>query len=152
MIQMVKILKTSALACSIACAGVLAGCGGVSLEGPGFEKLGLTSSKQTGDRKVPDRAPLLLPPDRVRLPEPETVQQASTAPQQNWPTDPDELRKSQASEEEKKQKKYEEEGNWDQKADIDEFEKLMDPMSRKKGIFSQDKNLDEEYRDFKDYR
>lgn len=129
---------------------LLLGCaGGVELEGPGFEALGLTSSKEKGEPKVPDRAPLLLPPDRARLPEPQ--QSTASAPPQNWPTDPEEVRKAEASAAERKQKEYEDKGNYDPKADIDEFEKLMDPMERKKGIFGQGQILGRKYRDPGEY-
>lgn len=134
MVQLVKILKISALACGAATAALLGGCGGgVQLEGPGFERLGLTGNNNRGDAKVPDRAPLLLPPDRASLPDPQNVQQATVAPRENWPNDPDILAKDEASAAIKKQKEYEDKGDWSKKAGIDEFEKLSDPMARKQG-------------------
>ena len=130
-------------------AALLAGCtGGVDLEGPGLDRLGLTSKKK-GEPKVPDRAPLLLPPDRARLPEPQ--QQTANAPPQNWPTDAQEVQKAEAQEERRKKKEYEDKGNFDPKADIDEFEKLMDPMERKPGIFGQGRLLGRKYRDPGDF-
>ncbi|GBE42110.1 hypothetical protein BMS3Bbin10_00167 [bacterium BMS3Bbin10] len=113
---------------------LLGGCagGGVEFEGAAFEALGLGGKKKAAEKKVPDRAPLLIPPDRARLPEP-AVATAVAAPQ-NWPNDPDALRKAEASESDKKRKEYEDKGDWSEKADIDEFEKLMDPLQRSRGI------------------
>lgn len=131
---------------AIAVLALLAGCaGGVELEGPGFDALGLTSKKSKGEAKVPDRAPLLLPPDQARLPAPQ--QATASAPPQNWPTDPDTLRKTEAEEKARKEKEYQDKGNFDPKSDIDEFEKLMDPMERKKGIFGEGQALGRKYRD-----
>ncbi len=135
---------------AFAAVALLAGCaGGVELEGPGFDRLGLTSKKNKGEPKVPDRAPLLLPPDRARLPEPQ--QQTATAPPQNWPTDPEDVQKAEAAEKDRKQKVYQDKGNFDPKADIDEFEKLMDPMERKPGIFGEGQALGRKYRDSRNY-
>jgi len=107
---------------------LLGGCEGVHVEGPGFE---LGGKKNNVDKKVPDRAPLLIPPDRARIPEP--TQSTATAPPQNWPSDPDVVRKADAAEADKKQKEYEDKGDWSKKAGADEFEKLSDPMERRKG-------------------
>lgn len=146
--------RYTALAAALAASVLLGGCGsGVHLEGPGFEALGLTNNKNKKDAKVPDRAPLLVPPDRARLPEPvPPSQQTAAVPQENWPTDPDVTAKQQASEEEKRHKKYVEEGDWSKKADIDEFEKLMDPMERRRGVLSRGRDLGDSYRDDKEYR
>jgi hypothetical protein len=121
----------------------------VSLEGPGFEALGITGSKNKGDKKVPDRAPLLIPPNRARLPAPQ--QYIASAPPQNWPNDPGDVQRAEASAAAKKQRDYEDHGDWSKKADIDEFEKLMDPLERKKGFLSKGKKVSDEYRDFEDF-
>ncbi len=131
---------------AVAAAALLAGCaGGVELDGPGFDRLGLTGKKNKKEPTVPDRAPLLLPPDRARLPAPQQ-ETANSAPQ-NWPTDAQEVQKAEAQEEFRKKKEYEDKGNFDPKADIDEFEKLMDPMERKPGIFGKGRLLGRKYRD-----
>lgn len=135
---------------ALAVLALLGGCGsGVQLEGPGFEALGITGTKNKGDKKVPDRAPLLIPPDRARLPAPQ--QSTASAPPQNWPNDPGEILKSKVSDDARKAKEYEDKGDWSKKADIDEFEKLMDPALRKKGVFSKNKKLGDRYRDFNEY-
>lgn len=151
MFEIARTGKRAALAAAFAAAIALSGCGsGVQLEGPGFEALGLTSNKNKGEAKVPDRAPLLVPPDRARLPEPQQ-ETAAAAPRENWPNDPDALAKSEASEAAAAQKEYEDNGNWDPKADIDEWNKLMDPTLRQPGILSSNKPLGDEYRDTTQY-
>jgi hypothetical protein len=118
-------IKRLLLVPAIAVLAFLGGCGGgVHVEGPGFELGG----KKEGDKKVPDRAPLLIPPDRARLPAPQ--QPVASAPPSNWPKDPGEVKKAEASAAVKKQKEYEDKGDWSKKADLDEFDKLMDPMER----------------------
>ena len=141
-------LKRLAILPAMAAALTLAGCGsGVQLEGPGFEALGLTGKKYV-EKKVPDRAPLLIPPDPTRLPEP-AAQVATTQPQ-NWPTDPEATLSAEDSEAARKERIYQEKGDWSKKADIDEFEKVMNPELREKGIFSS-KPLSDKNRDFKTY-
>ncbi len=127
-------MKRLLLVPAIAVLAMLGGCGsGVQLEGPGFEALGLTSKKQKSDKKVPDRAPLLIPPDLARLPAPQ--QPTASAPPSNWPKDPREVKKAEASVAEKKKRDYQDYGDWSKEADIDEFDKLMDPMERHKDGF-----------------
>ncbi len=126
----------------------LGGCGsGVHLEGPGFEALGITGNKNKADKKVPDRAPLLIPPDRARLPEPQ--QSIAAAPPQNWPNDPGDTRKAEEVEANKKRTEYEDKGDWSKKADIDEFDKLMDPGLRKRGILGGNNIVGDQYRSYK---
>lgn len=128
-------MKRLALVTAFAAAALLAGCGGgVQFEGQAFEALGLTGTTKSGEKKVPDRAPLLIPPDRARLPQPQLAT-ASARPQE-WPSDPDVIRRADASEGEKKRKEYEDKGDWSPNASIDEFEKLFDSSQRKRGIFS----------------
>ena len=141
-------IRRLAIVPALAVAMMAAGCGsGVHIEGPGFEKLGLTGKKYV-EQKVPDRAPLLIPPDSSRLPEPAPL--VANARPQNWPTDPDSTLKAEATVAKEKQRVYEDKGDWSKKADIDEFEKLMDPMERSKGVFS-GKPLSDKNRDFKTY-
>ena len=109
----------------------MTGCAGVELEGPGFEALGLTGNKKKGDPKVPERAPLVLPPNRARLPEPEPT--VAAAPRENWPNDPDLVRKQEVKQAEIKKKEYIDHGDWSKNAGIDEFEKLSDPLERHEG-------------------
>ena len=71
----------------------------------------------------------------------------ASAQPDNWPTDPEDSAKGEASEALKKKKEYQDKGDWSKNADIDEFEKLMDPLERTPGIFSKDRNLAKKYRD-----
>ena len=142
-------IKRLALVTAFAAAALVGGCGGgVEFEGPGFEALGLTGKTKTVEKQVPDRAPLLLPPDRTRLPQPR-LPTASTVPQ-SWPTDPETIRKAETTQDEQQIKDYIDKGDWSKNADIDEFEKLMDPLERSPGIFG-GRWLSDKNRDFKSY-
>jgi len=141
-------IRRLAIVPALAVAMMAAGCGsGVQIEGPGFEKLGLTGKKHV-EKKVPDRAPLLIPPDPNRLPEP--APQIANARPQNWPTDPESTLKAEATAIAKKKQAYQDHGDWSKKADIDEFEKVMHPEERERGIFSSGP-LSDKSRDFKTY-
>lgn len=145
-------IKCLSLVTAFAAAALLGGCGGVQLEGPGFEALGITSNKKNDtEPKVPDRAPLVIPPKRAQLPQPQTQpqpQQATASAQpQNWPTDPESLLKAEKTQAEQKKKDYADKGDWSKNADISEFEKLMDPLDRQPGIFSGGDELSDKYRD-----
>lgn len=141
-------LRRLAIIPALFAAMLVAGCGsGIQLEGPGFEKLGLTNKKHV-EQKVPDRAPLLIPPNPNRLPEP--APKVANARPENWPTDPELTIKEQESAADEKQRIYEDKGDWSKNADIDEFEKLMDPLARSRGVFNT-KPLSDEYRDYKTY-
>ena len=121
-------MKRLAIAPALAVAMISASCGpGIQLEGPGFDALGL-SGKKKAEKKVPDRAPLLIPPDPNRLPEP--APRVANARPQNWPTDPEDTVKAKASAAAKKKQAYRDGGDWSKNADIDEFEKLSDPIKR----------------------
>lgn len=143
-------MKRLAIVPAFAAAMILSGCGGggIELEGPGFQAIGLTSKKYV-EKKVPDRAPLVIPPNRARLPEPAAA--TRVAAPQNWPRDPEKLLNAEENELEKIKKEYMDKGDWSKKADIDEFEKAMDPMKRQPGILSKGKPLRDEYRDAKKY-
>jgi len=138
-------LKRLTLVTAFVVATLLGGCAGVELEGPGFDALGLTGKKKKTEAKVPDRAPLLIPPNLAQLPQPQ--QSTASAAPQNWPTDPESQLKAEKTQAEKKKKDYADKGDWSKNADIDEFEKLMDPMERQPGIFSSGGELSDKYRD-----
>jgi hypothetical protein len=64
---------------ALACTLPLAGCGGidgVQFEGKIFDWLGVNSSQKSSDPKMAERAPLVVPPDVNRLPEPGSGQNA----------------------------------------------------------------------------
>lgn len=122
--------KPAVLAVALVTTALLAGCAGsdVEISGPGFQ---LGGNKNKKEAKVPDRAPLLVPPDRARLPEPAPEQPQAVAAQPNWPNDPDLVRKSEEEEKLAKKSEYEDKGDWSGKGGADEFDKLGDPLERK---------------------
>lgn len=141
-------MRRLAIIPALAAAMTVSACGsGIELEGPGFDKIGLGGKKHV-EKQVPDRAPLLIPPNRTNLPEPNS--QVAAARPENWPIDPLAVGSAEAFAAWKKKKEYQEKGDWSKTAGIDEFEKLMDPMERSKGVFS-GKPLSDKNRDFKTY-
>mgnify|MGYP000288946122 FL=1 len=124
------IMKRAIMATGLASAVLLGGCAGsdVEISGPGFQIGGNKSKKEA---RVPDRAPLLVPPDRARLPEPVPEQPQAVAAQPNWPNDPDLVRKSEEEEKLAKKSEYEDKGDWSGKGGAREFDKLGDSMERK---------------------
>ncbi len=77
------------------------------------------SSKPKAEADLPDRPGLVMPPSTASLPQPGDHTQSA----QNWPVDPDLTRKQKADAEAEAHEKYCREGNWDEKANIEEFEK-----------------------------
>lgn len=109
---------------------LLGGCGGVEFEGKAFEMIGLANKPKQMDAKVPDRAPLVLPPKRD-LPEPGTRRQAAIP--SNWPNDADAIRKEKAAEE-KRSRKSCPEVDFKSKSSIEQFDEITDPLRRCKGF------------------
>jgi hypothetical protein len=100
------------------------GSGGVDLDinAPILEAAGINlSSKKVQDEDVPERAGLVVPPSTDKLPEPGSRQAA--AGQQNWPQDPDKIKKQKEQEKADAEEKYCREGDWSDKASISEFNK-----------------------------
>ena len=71
---------------------VLGGCAdGVELNGKVFDFLGVSPAALEASRREPklaERAPLVMPPDANRLPDPDSPQGAPNN-QANWPADPE---------------------------------------------------------------
>lgn len=125
-----KTVRAATAAFTLAGALSLAGCAGdgIEIQGPGFH---IGGDKKKAEAKVPDRAPLLVPPDRARLPQPHSQSAVAAVQQQpNWPSDADVVREQTAIEAKQKKRDYEDHGDWSKKADIDEFEKLSDRGER----------------------
>jgi hypothetical protein len=71
-------LRASALCCAL----VLAGCGGVDdveLNGKLFDAVGLNQKAEKREPKLAERAPLVMPPDLQRVPEPGTPPEGAAA-------------------------------------------------------------------------
>lgn len=108
------------LAVVIAMSG-LSGCGGldgVEFNGKIFEAVGLTGSLgKRAEPKTEPRAPLVLPPQSERLPEPGSL---AAAPQagagQAWPNDPDKSKAEKDAAQKQAQAQYCRDGNWKDKA------------------------------------
>lgn len=117
--------RVIAIATGVALALSLSGCGGfdgVELNGKIFDAVGL-SGDQLGAKKAEPRtqarAPLVMPPDGRRLPDPDeaaSVAVADTA----WPKDRDAQRVADADAARKAKEQACRDGNWKQKAHKDE--------------------------------
>ena len=98
-------MKAIGAALAVAATLAVAGCGGVDgmeLNGKMFDWLGISPAAQDARKTEPrlaDRAPLVLPPDANRLPEPGSGQVA--APAEGWPLDPEMKKLAQAKERER---------------------------------------------------
>jgi hypothetical protein len=117
--------RTAAIAALLGGSLALGGCAdgvGVELDAPILNAVGLDlGGKKKDDADLPERTGLVLPPSTEALPAPGTQTAASGA--QNWPNDPDKRRKREAEETAAAKEKYCREGNWDSKANIEEFNK-----------------------------
>jgi hypothetical protein len=87
----------------LACALALGGCGGgVEFQGKVFDYMGLSGDRQKPDARMSERAPLLLPPNLKTLPPPGTGVAVATA-REDWPDDPEKVRKRVVAEQKKKE-------------------------------------------------
>ncbi len=118
---------------------VLGGCGGVQFEGKVFEAVGLGEKPKQQEKKVADRAPLILPPKR-ELPAPGPGQ--SVASPESWPNDPDaELRQQELAAKAKKTRCGD--AKFEKKSSIEEFEKLSDPLLGCEGFIGKKDLIDD---------
>lgn len=109
----------------------LGGCGSVEFEGKAFEMMGLGSTAERKDKQMADRAPLVMPPEE-QLPKPGP--RAEVQEPEDWPDDPQLRKKKRMAEAEAEREKYYREGNWDEEAEAEDFEKLSE-FERRPGIF-----------------
>ncbi len=94
---------------AVAAALLLSACAdGLELNGKMFDMMGISSAALDAKRaepKLADRAPLVMPPDLSRLPEPGSGQSPSvslaSAGQGAWPDDPEERKAREAKERER---------------------------------------------------
>jgi hypothetical protein len=102
-------------------AAVASGCanGDVELNGKLFDAIGISSAAQSAAKREPQlaaRAPLVMPPDQTRLPEPGGVETAAIN-DQNWPVDPDQKKQLAAAERDRLHQEYcSGRKNWQQQA------------------------------------
>jgi hypothetical protein len=97
-------LKQFAAAAGTAAAIALCGCAdGVELNGKVFDLLGVSPAALEASRREPklaERAPLVMPPNPNRLPDPGSEQSAA-GDQANWPADPEQKKLAAAQERER---------------------------------------------------
>jgi hypothetical protein len=119
----------------------LAGCSGVDgveFNGKIFEAVGLSGDQfsKRSEPKTQPRAPLVLPPDPSKLPEPGSAPTPVVADQQ-WPKDRDAQRLADAEARKQAQQKHCQDGNWKQKAHKDDIGAAQGPHGSCTGsIFS----------------
>lgn len=89
------------LAGALACTLALSGCGGVEFEGKVFDYMGISGDRQQADVRMGERPPLLLPPNPKALPQPGQGAAVATA-RQDWPKDPERVRREVAAEQKAK--------------------------------------------------
>ena len=127
----------------LAIAAGLSGCGGfdgVELNGKLFDALGVSgdTSGKRSEPKTQARAPLVIPPDATRLPEPGSVQVPTSATaDQAWPKDREAQRIADADAKKRAQEAHCRDGNWKQKAMKDDIGAAAGPNgSCNNSIFS----------------
>jgi hypothetical protein len=118
---------TGALA-GIAAAVALSACDGidgVEINSPLLEAAGVNLlGKAKPEPNLPDRAPLVLPPNNDLPPPGEhPPAQVASANGEAWPHDPDQMKKQAAADAEAQHKDYCKNGNWTSSANIDDFRK-----------------------------
>ena len=120
----------------------LVGCAGDGIEFNGkiFEAVGLAGDGfgQKSEPRTQARAPLVLPPNSNRLPEPGSLPAPQVAEhQQQWPRDRDALRGADDDARKVAQQKHCQDGNWREKAYKDEVGATAGPNGSCTGsIFS----------------
>lgn len=102
----IQIDRAFGLAVACACALALGGCGGVQFEGKVFDYMGISGDRQEADVRMSERPPLLLPPNTKALPPPGSGVATATA-RQDWPDDPERVKKRMAAEQKAQQAKEE---------------------------------------------
>lgn len=117
----------------------LSGCAGqeVEFEGKIFDMVGLSGDRQQRDKQMEARAPLVMPPDK-QLPKPGPKEQVASP--NNWPADPDERRKKEMADQKDALERYYREGDFTDRAGIDEFEHITGKWDRRPGLLSKKAN------------
>jgi hypothetical protein len=120
----------------------LQGCAsdGVEFNGKIFEMVGLAGDQSAKrEPKTQARAPLVLPPDANKLPEPGAEQApVVTGSVADWPRDREAAKSKDADARRAAHKKYCEDGNWKEKAHKKDIEAAQGPDGSCSGsLFSQ---------------
>lgn len=128
MLRSTRIMGSAAKVLAIGAAvSMLAACAAddVQLNGKIFDAMGVSSKSQSEAKiepKVPQRAPLVIPPTTASLPAPGSgTAVVAAAPQdQAWPTDPDQQQQAALAAKQAEQKEFCEEGRLS--GNIDDFD------------------------------
>ena len=96
----------------------------IELNGKVFDAFGLTSSGKSGEQKLVQRAPLVLPPDDKKLSAPGS----SSLLANQWPDDPDARKIALAKLAKKKKKENCDGGNPEKFKGLEGIEQATDPM------------------------
>lgn len=132
MLRSTRILGSSVRLLAVAGATLmLAACSAddVQLNGKIFDAMGVSSKSQSEAKvepKVPQRAPLVIPPTTASLPVPGsgTAVVAAAPADQSWPVDPDQQKQAALAAKQQEQKEFCEEGKLTGEAeDFDETRK-----------------------------
>jgi hypothetical protein len=129
------LVATSVLAGTVSLGGCAGGFDGVELQGGIFDALGVSGTALGGKRVEPKteaRAPLVLPPDNKRLPEPGSAPPPVTGalPDPNWPRDRDQIREARAADAKRRQQEHCKDNNWKQRAHQDDVGADSGPEGR----------------------
>jgi len=119
---------------------VLGGCAAdqVEFEGKIFDMVGMNDiGKTKKDRQMETRAPLVMPPSQ-QLPKPGPREQIATPT--SWPVDSDERRKKEMADQKDAMERYYREGDFTDKAGIEEFEHITGRWDRRPGLLSKKAN------------
>lgn len=125
-------MRRGVMALAVLASGLgLGGCGGVDgveFQGKIFEAAGLAGDPfgKRVEPKTQPRAPLVLPPDTSRLPEPGSAPPPPVADQQ-WPVDRETRKVADADARKRAQDEYCRNGNWKEKAHKDELSAAQGP-------------------------
>lgn len=126
----------------IVAASALAGCSdGIELNGRLLDAVGMSTAAlgaKKGEDQLEQRAPLVMPPDSTRLPEPGSAPPppVGTASTQSWPADKDHQRVADAADKARKQKEFCQDGNWRERAMGDDLAAYKGPQGTCGSIFT----------------
>jgi hypothetical protein len=130
---------TTSIAAMLVAGVALSGCVGqdVEFEGKIFDVVGLSGERKQKEKQMESRAPLVMPPSK-QLPQPGPKEQVASP--NNWPIDPDERRKQELADKKDELEKYYRDGDFSDRADIDEFEHITGKWDKRPGLLSKKAN------------
>lgn len=135
-------VKMRAIAAAAIVGVALSGCsaGDVELNGRLLDAVGISTAALGAKGKEPQvaqRAPLVIPPDQTRVPEPGSVPVPPPVfADQSWPADRDQQKVADAAQKQQKQKEYCRDGNWRERAMGDDIAASKGPYGTCDSIFT----------------